>query len=327
MNSLTSRRPILTAATLIVAGLSTAGLAGCGSSSKSDSSSTATPAAAAAASVSSTAGAGKPAITIGDKNFPEENILGTLYAQALKAKGYKVTLKDNIGDSEIIWKSFKAGQIDLYPEYTGTFLSTIAGVTAPPKNAADAYNQAKSYAQTQGATLFAATPFADSDALGAKAATASTNNWTTISDLAAKGKSIKLGGAPEFATREEGLVGLKKAYGINPTFKPIAIGLSYKALDSGSVDVQDVFTTDPQLVGGKYKLLTDPKGVFGFQNVAPVVTQKVATAEGPEFQTTIDAVSKTLTLPAVQALNKAVEIDKQPAATVAATFLKANNLL
>ena len=279
-----------------------------------------------AASAATKPGTGKPAIVIGDKNFPEENILGTLYAQALQAKGYKVKLKDNIGDSEIIWKAFQAGQIDLYPEYTGTLLSAVAGQTTLPTSASEAYTQAKTFAQTKGATLFAATPFADSDALAAKAATASTNNWSTISDLAAKGKALKLGGAPEFETRQEGLVGLKKAYGINPTFKPIAIGLSYKALDSGAVGAQDVFTTDPQLVGGKYKLLTDPKGVFGFQNVAPVVNQKVATAEGPEFETTINDVSKLLTLPAVQALNKAVEIDKQPASTVAAQFLEANNL-
>src|ERR1700749_37882 len=98
-------------------------------------------------------GAGKPAVTIGDKNFPEENILGQLYAQALRAKGYKVSLKDNIGSSEITWKALKAGQIDLYPEYTGTLLTAIAGQTKNPTSAKAAYSQAKSYASKHGFTL------------------------------------------------------------------------------------------------------------------------------------------------------------------------------
>ena len=79
-------------------------------------------------------GAGKPAITLGDKNFPEENILGDLYQQALQAQGYKVNLKPNLGSTEIAWKALQKGQIQAYPEYDGTLLSTVAGITKNPKN-------------------------------------------------------------------------------------------------------------------------------------------------------------------------------------------------
>jgi osmoprotectant transport system substrate-binding protein len=109
-------------------------------------------------------------------------------------------------------------------------------------------------------------------------------------------------------------------------FKPIALELSYKALESGQVDVQDVFTTDAQLLGGKFKVLADPKHVFGFQNVAPVVNQSVPTAEGPAFAETLNKVSALLTIPAIQQMNKAVSIDKQSAASVAKQFLAANGL-
>src|SRR5581483_1864956 len=111
------------------------------------------------------------------------------------------------------------------------------------------------------------------------------------------------------------------------TFKPIAIGLGYTALNSGKVDVQDVFTTDGQLATpGKYTILTDPKHVFGFQNVAPVVSSKMLAKEGPAFAATLNKVDSLLTFKAIQSMNKAVSLDQQSAATVAAAFLKANGL-
>src|SRR2546423_12968693 len=92
-----------------------AGLTACGSSSSSTSSSSSATTGASAPAASGP-GVGKPAVTIGDKNFSEENILGALYAQALQAKGYKGTLKDNVGSSAIIYKALTSGQIDMYPE-------------------------------------------------------------------------------------------------------------------------------------------------------------------------------------------------------------------
>ncbi len=92
------------------------------------------------------------------------------------------------------------------------------------------------------------------------------------------------------------------------------------------MDVQDVFTTDGQLLGGKFKVLADPKHVFGFQNVAPMVKQSVLAAEGPAFAETLNKVSALLTIKAIQQMNAAVSIDKQAATNVAAQFLAANGL-
>jgi osmoprotectant transport system substrate-binding protein len=299
-----------------------AGLAACGKSSSSSSSATT----AAPATASSGPGVGKPAVTIGDKNFAEENILGALYAGALQAKGYKVTLKDNVGSSEIIYKALTSGQIDMYPEYTGVLLSAVAGEKKNPTSASAAGRQAKAFLEKHGATMLNTTPFYDSDALATLPAYAEKHHLSSVADLKSLGKSVKLGGAPEFATRFEGLQGLKQEYGVDPTFKPVAIELSYKALEGGQVDVQDVFTTDAQLLGGKFKVLSDPKHVFGFQNVAPVVKQSVLAAEGPEFAQTLDKVSALLTINAIQQMNKAVTVEKQSASSVAQQFLKANGL-
>lgn len=280
-----------------------------------------------ASAASKKPGAGKPTVTFGDKNFTEQNILGALYANALRAKGFKIKLKDNIGSSEITWKALTSGQIDAYPEYTGTLLSAIAKQTNPPKSAKAAYAQSKSFAAKKGFKLLNATPFSDSDVLATKTAYAKKNNLKTIADLKKLNGNFTLGGPPEFATRSQALPGLKSAYGINPTFKPVSIGLSYTALNSGQVDVQDVFTTDGQLAKGGYTLLKDPKGVFGFQNVAPVVNAKVLKKQGPAFTKTINAVSRLLTLKAVQALNAAVSVKHQSVSTVSKKFLKANHLL
>jgi osmoprotectant transport system substrate-binding protein len=309
---------LLAAAALAVA------LAACGSSSSSSSSGSSSTSGSTAAA--SGPGAGKPAVTIGSKNFAESNILGELYTQALAAKGYKATLKPEIGSSEIIYKALTAGQIDMYPEYTGTLLSAVAEQTKLPKTAAEAYLQAKAFLQRKGYTMLNYTPFYDSDALATLPAYASEHKLASIADLKALGKAVKLGAAPEFATRFEGLKGLEQEYGVKPTFKPISIELSYKALEGKQVDVQDVFSTDGQLLGRKFKILADPKHVFGFQNVAPIVKQSLVAAEGPAFAETLNKVSALLTIPAIQQMNKAVSIDKQPASSVASQFLKANGL-
>jgi osmoprotectant transport system substrate-binding protein len=308
------------------------GLTACGSSSSSSTSSSSPAPAASSTSSSGTAsattkpGAGKPPITIGDKNFTEEYILGDLYAQALQAQGFTVKLKPNIGSSEITWKAMKSGQIDMYPEYTGTYLTAICNDNKPPTSAEQTLSLAKACAEKQGFTLLDQTPFYDSDALAATKKFATAHGLKTIADLKKLGHSLKLGGAPEFATRFAGLVGLKQAYGINPTFVPLAIGITYKAIDTGQVDVFDAFTTDAQLTSGKYVLLTDPKRVFGFQNVAPVIKKSVLDAEGPEFAATVNKVSSLLTLPAIQKMNAAVALEQQSPASVAHQFLAANGL-
>jgi osmoprotectant transport system substrate-binding protein len=120
---------------------------------------------------------------------------------------------------------------------------------------------------------------------------------------------------------------MKKVYGLNFKFVPLAIGLRYQALDSGKVDVIAGFTTEGQLTDkSKYTTLPDPKHIFGFQNIAPVVSKKVLNKEGPAFAQTLNAVTSKLTNDALQKMNAAVDLDKQKPADVASQFLKANGL-
>ena len=109
-------------------------------------------------------------------------------------------------------------------------------------------------------------------------------------------------------------------------FVPLAGISAYTLLDKGDVLAADVFTTDPQLLSSKYVQLSDPKNMFGFQHVAPVVDRDLVTENGARFTTTINKVSALLTVKAIAAMNRAVGVNKKPAAKVAAAFLKANGL-
>ena len=302
-------------------------VAACGSSNSSSTSSSSSSGASTSAAAPAQPGKGKPAVTIGTKDFTEEFILGELYKAALVAKGYTVNLKKNIGATEIIDTALTSHKIDAYPEYTGESVATVAKRNEPAKSAAEEYQLAKQFYEGRGQTVSNATPFQDVDAIATTKAYAQKHGLATMEDLKKLG-SFSLGARPEFKNRQQGLAGMKKVYGINnATFRQLALGVQYQALDTGKVDTANVFTTDAQLASGKYAVLTDPKGVFGFQNVAFVIDKnKLAQLGGDQFMNVINGVNKLLTTPAITAMNKAVAIDKQDEATVAKQFLTANHL-
>ena len=261
--------------------------------------------------------AAKPTVTIGSKNFTEQFILGQLYKQALEAKGYKVKYNENIGSSELIDTALTSGEIN--------FVADLAHQT-PPKTAAANYAAAKTFEEGRGNTLYAQTPFYDSDSFGMLTSTAKKYGVKTIGDMK-KVKSFTYAGFPECRTRMTCLLGLKQIYGLTQVkFIPLASISVYTLLDQRKTTAGDVFSTDPQLQGSKYTVLKDTKHIFGFQNVAPVVSKKLAAAGGSALAKAVNAVSAKLTLGAIRAMNKAVGIDKQSPAKVAAAFLKANGL-
>ena len=272
-------------------------------------------------------GKGKPAVTLGTKDFTEEFVLGELYKQALEAKGYTVNLKKNIGSTEIIDKALTSNKIDGYPEYLGVSVAVVAGKDIIPKSDQETYDLAKQFYEGRGQVISQQTPFFDVDAIATTKDFADKNGLKSVADLKKLG-SFTVGARPEFKDRYQGLKGMQQVYGLsNAKFKQLALGIQYQALDSGDVDSANVFSTDAQLASGKYTVLDDPKGVFGYQHVAMVMNKDKNDALGPEFFATIDGVSKLLTNDAMISMNKAVAIDKQDEAEVAKKFLQANNLL
>lgn len=315
----TPRRLVWAALALLTALL----MAACGSSSSS--SSTSSSAAASSTSSTSAPSSSGGTLTLGTKNFTEEFIVGQLYRQALEAKGCKINYKENIGATEVVDKALTSGQIDAYPEYTGESVETVFGINQAVTSPQEEYNLAKAAYAKRGQVMSNMTPFFDTDAIAVTKAYAQKYGLVNTADLK-KVPHFTLGARPEFLNRQEGAAGMKKVYGINNfSFKSLALGLQYQALDSGAVQAIDVFTTDPQLASGKYVVLKDPKNIFGYQNIALVVNKdKVNVC--PSLMSTVNSVNALLTTPAIIAMNKAVAIDHQQPSTVAAAFLKANNL-
>src|SRR4051794_2067472 len=138
-------------------------------------------------------GKGKPAVTLGDKNFTEQYILGELYAQALRAKGYTVKVKGNVGSSEIIDKALTSGEIDLYPEYTGVIVTVLAKESDNPTSAEETYAKAKAFQEKRGFTLLDRTPFFDADGLAVKPAYAAKYKLSDVGDLKNVPGSFKYG--------------------------------------------------------------------------------------------------------------------------------------
>jgi osmoprotectant transport system substrate-binding protein len=273
-------------------------------------------------------GEGKPAVTLGTKDFTEEFVLGELYKQALEAKGYTVNLKKNIGATEIIDKALTSGEIDGYPEYLGVAVAVVARKDIIPKSAQETYELAKEFYEGRGQVISEQTPFFDVDAIATTKEFAEQNGLKSVADLK-KLDSFTVGARPEFRDRFQGLKGMRSEYGLNNAqFKQLALGIQYQALDSGDVDSANVFSTDAQLASGKYTVLEDPKGVFGYQHVAMVMNEdKFEQLGGQQFFDVIDEVSALLTNEAMISMNKAVAIDKQDEAEVARSFLEANGLL
>jgi osmoprotectant transport system substrate-binding protein len=263
-------------------------------------------------------------IIVGAKNFPEQYVLGQLYKQALEAKGFDVQYKENIGSTELIDSALRSGKVTLYPEYTGIMLSVTFKRKTLPKTAAATYALAKRLYEKRGQTLLRQTPFQDRDVIAVTRATARKYGLRTVADLK-KVPDLTIAGFPEWQTRWTGPIGTQ--YGVKGfDFVPLSGISAYTLLDQGKVLAADVFTTDPQLLSTKYVQLRDPKNMFGFQYVAPVVSRKLVTENGARFTSTINNVSKLLSVKAMQAMNKAVGVDKKPAAKVADAFLKANGL-
>jgi osmoprotectant transport system substrate-binding protein len=267
-------------------------------------------------------------VTLGTKDFTEEFILGELYRQALAQRGYKVTLRKNIGSTEIIDQALQRGEIDGYPEYLGVAATVVARQDVVGKSAEQTYDIARRFYATRGQVLSRPTRFEDVDAIATTQLFAQENRLRTLEDLR-RLESFTLGARPEFATRVQGLKGMQQLYDLtNAEFKPLAIGSQYTALDEGDVDTANVFTTDAQLSTGDYRVLEDPKRLFGYQHVALVIDDdKLERLGGDRFLTVINDVNRLLTNDTMLAMNRAVELDGQDEANVAARFLRESGLI
>ncbi len=282
----------------------------------------------AAPLVASCARGGGDTVTVGSKNFTEELILGELYAQALEHAGIAVTRKLNLGTTDIAMAALRNGEIDLYPEYTGTALLNVLKLP-PDGDAKRVYANVKSaYSSGYNLVWLAPAPMNDTQALATTQNIAGHEAISTLSDLAPKASELRLAAVPEFLKRADGLPGLQKRYG-GFKFRQVKIvdnGLKYQALEHGDVDVILAFTTEGDLKANNLVVLEDDKHLFPPDQVAPVVRKAVLDAK-PALAKPLNALAPLLTNDVMQNLNLQVDgPQKREPADVARDFLKQNNL-
>jgi osmoprotectant transport system substrate-binding protein len=255
-------------------------------------------------------------------------VIGQLYLQALQAQGFKVSLNQNIGPTEVTVQALSTGSLAMYPEYLDVFDTAIARDTRHFRTQVDAYEAAQRYARAHGLVLLPPTPFSNTEAIAVTDAYAEQNGLSSIGDLRHIAGTWTLGGPEQFQQLPPGLAQLRAAYGVTPpAFRSLAIGDQYDELDAGTIQAADVFTTDGELASGDYQLLADPRRIFGYGNVVPVISAKALAAEGVAFSDTIDDVDAYLTTPVMRELNAAADIAKENPADVAAQFLETHGLL
>jgi osmoprotectant transport system substrate-binding protein len=330
--------PVVTLVALICAACGSAGTSSTspGSTTRVAATRTATTATISASSSQTTSttstaalpGAGRPAITVGDKNYTEQFVLGQLYVQALRAQGFTVNVNENIGPTQVRVQALTAGSLTVYPEYLNTFDSSIAGYRHGFHTQLGAFQAGQHWALRHGMQLLAPTPFSDTSAIAVTDGYAEANHLRAIGDLSRVMSTLTIGGPAQFQQGDPGMTTVFEAYGVAAqAFKALAVGDQYAALSAGSVQAADVYTTDGQLASGDYALLRDPRRIFGWGNVVPVVSAKATAAEGPAFVDTIQRVDDTLTTAVMRELNQAVDIAQQNPAAVAKQFLETHNLL
>ena len=264
-------------------------------------------------------------VVVGSANFPESEVLAEIYAQALQAKGVKVTTKLNISSREVYYPQVKSGAISIIPDYNGALLSGVLDPKTTAKTTAEVDAALKAKLPST-LTVLSPSPGQDADSVTVTQATAARYHLKSIADLAPVAKDLVLGGPPEFKTRIDGLVGLKSTYGLTfKSFVPLDESgpITLAALAGGRVQAADVFTTTPQIIADKLVPLADTKNNFAAQNVIPLVYKPALT---PTITATLNAVSAKITTQALLQMDNAVITQHANYSTVAAGFLQAEGL-
>ncbi|WP_375386306.1 ABC transporter substrate-binding protein [uncultured Microbacterium sp.] len=240
-------------------------------------------------------------IIIGSADFAESQLIASIYSLALQDAGVKVKEQFNIGSREVYIAALKDGSIDLIPEYSGALLKYLDKESEASTSEDVVAELTK--ALPEGIEAYEISKAEDKDILAVTEETAKKYNLTTISDLKPVASELTLGGPAEWATRVNGVVGLRDVYGLEfKEFTSLDAGgpLTITALLNGQIQVADVFSTDPALTTNNLVALEDDKSLFAAENIIPVISSAKST---DTVKKTLDAVSAALTTDALIEMN------------------------
>ena len=283
-------------------------------------------------------------IIIGSQQYYSNEIIAELYAQMMEKTGLTVTRQYQIGQREVYLPELEAGKIHVIPEYGGNLLeyysktsasggptATTATVTAtatPSRAAGDTASIQDALLRTLPHSLTVLNPAeaTDQDSLTVTKATAQAHSLTSIGDLASLGRPITIAANSEFTTRPYGPKGLKAVYGVDASVTPVEDSggpLTVKALTDGTVDVADIYSSDPAIGAKDLVILSDPQMLILPQNVTPLVSASLPAIAA----TAINRVSALLTPDELRSLNQRSTGEKLSSKTIATDWLTSKKLL
>ncbi|GGG67354.1 ABC transporter substrate-binding protein [Paenibacillus radicis (ex Gao et al. 2016)] len=273
-------------------------------------------------------GSSKKKVVVGSKNFTESLLLGEMFSLALEDAGIKVERKLNLGGTLIAHEALKKGDIDVYPEYTGTGLLNILN-EKPLPDPKEVYDRVSDYYKKEFNLVWLDPSQANNtQAIAISRAASEKYGITTLSELQAKAGEINFAAVPEFEEREDGLLGMNRVYG-DFKFKSLKLfdyGVKYRVVLSDEAQATIAFGTDGELLNPDLVVLKDDKQLWPPYNVAPVIRQKTLDQD-ENIATILNKITAKLDDPTLQKLNAEVDINKKEYKDVAKQFLKDSGLI
>jgi osmoprotectant transport system permease protein len=270
--------------------------------------------------------AGTPVI-VASKPFGESYILAEMFAQLLEARGVRVERRLGLGATAIAYGALRQGAIDVYPEYTGTGLTVILGL--PPEHDPRAVfaHVAGLSESRDGVRWLPPLGFENTFSIALRRHTADSLHLETLSDLAGAGPGLRAGLTADFIGRADGLPGLREVYGIRfKSVRALLPAIKYQALASGAVDVIDGFSTDGLIERYDLVVLRDDRQFYPPYEAAAVVSRRVQ-RDQPGVVLALTELSGRVDVARMRALNRRLEVDGVPLATVARDALESLSLL
>lgn len=289
---------------------------------------TATPAAAAIATEATEPDPARAPVVVGSKMFTENRILGEIIAQLLEAHDIPVRRRLNLGGTLVVFSAMQAGEVDVYPEYTGTAWSIVLQRSQPPRDALEVYaTVAQEFAAQHHIHWLMPFGFSNSYALAMTEARAQALGIRRISDLRAHAAELTFGFSHEFLNREDGYPGLAKHYALQlKALSGLEHGLAYEAVNSGRADVIDTYTTDGKLARYAIRLLEDDQHFFPPYDAAPIVRED-ALRRYPQLRGLLNRLGYRFPSARMQKLNAQVEDGGHTFAETARAFLVQERLV
>lgn len=258
-------------------------------------------------------------IVIGSQAYYSNEIIAETYALVLEDAGYTVDRQFSLGQRDVYVPALLAGEVDLFPEYTGNLLQYF-DATATATAADDVYS-ALTAALPAGLSALEMSGASDQDSYNVTANFAAQNKLTSIGDLAAL-TGLKLGGAPELAERPYGPAGLASFYGVNVEFEATG-DPTVEALVAGLVNMANVYSADPRIQQLGLVTLADPLGLFLASNVVPIASDAV----DQKARDLVNKVSKAMTAQDLVAMNVRSVSEQLSPAQIAREWLVSKGLI